>query len=202
VIEEALQKRTLLYDRAGDEHYGVVSAFIKSMRGSDPDAAVYWMARMIEAGEDPLFVLRRMVIFAAEDVGVADPRALLVATAAVEAFRFIGLPGRDHPDDRGRDLSRDRAQTNTAIDLRGREERDAHGALAVPNHIATRRAARQRLGWGAAISTATSRAITCEGTCPGGARPPVLPAVRFGPRARHRRAPRPSARRSLDHATM
>src|SRR4029079_7318694 len=69
VIEEALQKRTLLYDKAGDEHYGVVSAFIKSMRGSDPDAAVYWMARMVEAGEDPLFVLRRMVIFAAEDVG-------------------------------------------------------------------------------------------------------------------------------------
>ena len=82
MIEEALQQRTLLYDKAGDEHYGVVSAFIKSMRGSDPDAAVYWMARMLEAGEDPLFVLRRMVIFAAEDVGNADPRALSVATAA------------------------------------------------------------------------------------------------------------------------
>src|SRR6478672_10556143 len=92
VIEEAMQKRTLLYDKAGDEHYGVVSAFIKSMRGSDPDAAVYWMARMIEAGEDPLFVLRRMVIFASEDVGNADPQALPVAVAALESVRMVGLP--------------------------------------------------------------------------------------------------------------
>jgi putative ATPase len=92
MVEEAVQSKTLLYDKAGDEHYGVVSAFIKSMRGSDPDAAVYWMTRMLEAGEEPLFVLRRMVIFAAEDVGNADPRALSVATAALEAFRFVGLP--------------------------------------------------------------------------------------------------------------
>ena len=92
VIEEAMQQKTLLYDRAGDEHYGVVSAFIKSMRGSDPDAATYWMTRMLEAGEDPKFILRRMVIFAAEDVGNADPRALTVATAALTAFQFVGLP--------------------------------------------------------------------------------------------------------------
>ena len=91
-VEEALQARTLTYDKAGDEHYGVVSAFIKSMRGSDPDAAVYWMARMLEAGEDPLFVLRRMVIFAAEDIGNADPQALSVATSALTAFQFVGLP--------------------------------------------------------------------------------------------------------------
>lgn len=90
--EEAMQERTLLYDKAGDEHYGVVSAFIKSMRGSDPDAAVYWMARMLEAGEDPLFLLRRMVIFASEDVGNADPQGLEVATRALEAFRFVGMP--------------------------------------------------------------------------------------------------------------
>ena len=86
------RRRRILYDKAGDEHYGVVSAFIKSLRGSDPDAAVYWMARMLEAGEDPLFVLRRLVIFAAEDIGVADPRALSVAIAALDAFRFVGLP--------------------------------------------------------------------------------------------------------------
>jgi putative ATPase len=92
VIEEALQKRTLLYDKAGDEHYGVVSVFIKSMRGSDPDAAVYWMTRMIEAGEDPRFVLRRMVIFAAEDIGNADPQALGVAVAALQAVELVGLP--------------------------------------------------------------------------------------------------------------
>ena len=91
-VEEALQQRTLLYDKAGDEHYGVVSAFIKSMRGSDPDAAVYWMTRMLEAGEEPRFILRRMVIFASEDVGNADPQALVVATAALSAFELVGLP--------------------------------------------------------------------------------------------------------------
>ncbi|HLU65329.1 MAG TPA: replication-associated recombination protein A [Kofleriaceae bacterium] len=92
MIEEALQQRTLLYDKAGDEHYGVVSAFIKSMRGSDPDAAAYWLTRMLEAGEDPRFILRRMVIFASEDVGNADPQALVVATAALQAFELVGLP--------------------------------------------------------------------------------------------------------------
>jgi putative ATPase len=90
--EEALQQKTLLYDKAGEEHYNIVSAFIKSMRGSDPDAAVYYMVRMLEAGEDPRFVLRRMVIFASEDVGNADPRALQVAVAALHAFELIGLP--------------------------------------------------------------------------------------------------------------
>ncbi|HTJ43043.1 MAG TPA: replication-associated recombination protein A [Kofleriaceae bacterium] len=91
-VEEAAQHKTLLYDKAGDEHYGVVSAFIKSMRGSDPDAAVYWMTRMLEAGEEPRFVIRRMVIFAAEDIGVADPQALVVATAALNAFELVGMP--------------------------------------------------------------------------------------------------------------
>jgi putative ATPase len=92
IVEEALQRKVLLYDKAGDEHYAVVSAFIKSMRGSDPDAAIYWMTRMLEAGEDPIFVLRRMVIFASEDIGNADPEALRVAVAALEAFRLVGLP--------------------------------------------------------------------------------------------------------------
>jgi putative ATPase len=91
-LDEAAQQKTLLYDKAGDEHYGVVSAFIKSMRGSDPDAAVYWMTRMLEAGEEPRFVLRRLVIFAAEDVGMADPQALQVAVAALEAFELVGMP--------------------------------------------------------------------------------------------------------------
>ncbi len=90
--EEALQQRTLLYDKGGEEHYNVVSAFIKSLRGSDPDAAVYWMVRMLEAGEDPRFVLRRMVIFASEDVGNADPEALRVAVAALQAVELVGLP--------------------------------------------------------------------------------------------------------------
>ena len=91
-IQEALQKKALLYDKAGEEHYNVISAFIKSMRGSDPDAAVYWLMRMLEAGEDPLFIARRMVILAAEDIGNADPQALQVAVAAKDAFHFVGLP--------------------------------------------------------------------------------------------------------------
>ena len=91
-IERALQQRHLLYDRAGDQHYDIVSALIKSVRGSDPDAAVYWMARMLEAGEDPLFVARRLVILASEDVGLADPQALPVAMAAQQAAHFVGMP--------------------------------------------------------------------------------------------------------------
>lgn len=91
-VAEAAQGKSLLYDKAGDEHYGVVSVFIKSMRGSDPDAAVYWMTRMIEAGEDPRFVLRRLVIFASEDIGNADPQALVIATSALTAFELVGLP--------------------------------------------------------------------------------------------------------------
>ena len=92
LIEEALQHRTHLYDKKGDAHYDTVSAFIKSMRGSDADATLYWLARMIESGEDPLFIVRRMVILAAEDVGLADPQALVVAIACQQAVHFIGLP--------------------------------------------------------------------------------------------------------------
>jgi putative ATPase len=89
---EALTSASLLYDKAGEEHYNLISAFIKSLRGSDPDAAIYWMVRMLESGEDPLFILRRMVIFAAEDIGNADPEALQVAVAAQQAFSLVGLP--------------------------------------------------------------------------------------------------------------
>jgi len=96
-VEEALQRRVIRYDKSGDEHYDVVSAFIKSLRGSDPDAAVYWLVRMLEAGEDPRFVARRMVIHAAEDVGLADPTALLVATAASWAVESVGMPEAQIP---------------------------------------------------------------------------------------------------------
>ncbi len=91
-VEEALQRTTILYDKDGEEHYNVVSAFIKSLRGSDPDAALYYMNRMLEGGEEPRFILRRMVIFASEDVGNADPRALQVVTSAVDAFEMVGMP--------------------------------------------------------------------------------------------------------------
>jgi putative ATPase len=89
---DAVQKKAIVYDRQGDAHYDVISAFIKSLRGSDPDAAVYWLARMLEGGEEPRFILRRLLIFASEDVGNADPLGLVVATAAAEAFDRVGVP--------------------------------------------------------------------------------------------------------------
>ncbi len=92
VLTQAAQHRTVLYDRAGEGHYNTISAFIKTLRGSDPDAALYWLARMLEAGEDALFIARRMVIFSSEDVGNADPQALQVAIAVKEAVDFVGMP--------------------------------------------------------------------------------------------------------------
>jgi putative ATPase len=92
VAEESIQRKVLDYDATGDAHYDVTSAFIKSMRGSDPDAAIYWLARMLEAGEEPRFIARRIVILASEDVGNADPQALVVAAAALQATEFVGLP--------------------------------------------------------------------------------------------------------------
>jgi putative ATPase len=91
-VEEALQRRVVRYDKAGDQHHDVISAFIKSLRGSDPDAAVYWLETMLAAGEDPEFIARRMVVLASEDVGLADPAALGVAVAAAHALQFVGLP--------------------------------------------------------------------------------------------------------------
>ena len=95
IVEEAVQKKALLYDKEGEEHYNLISAFHKSLRGSDPDAAMYWLGRMLDAGEDPLYIARRMVRFASEDVGNADPNALSIAVSAMQAFHFIGLPEGD-----------------------------------------------------------------------------------------------------------
>jgi putative ATPase len=91
-LEQSIQRRALLYDKSGEEHYNLISALHKSMRNSEPDAAVYWLARMVEAGEDPLYIARRLVRFASEDIGNADPQALTVAVAAKEAVHFIGMP--------------------------------------------------------------------------------------------------------------
>ncbi len=91
-VEKALQRKGLLYDKSGEEHYNLISALHKSLRGSDPDAALYWLARMLTAGEDPLYIARRMVRFASEDVGNAEPDALTVALSAMEAYKFLGLP--------------------------------------------------------------------------------------------------------------
>jgi len=94
-MADAIQKKALIYDKDGEEHYNLISALHKSLRGSDPDAALYWLARMLEAGEDPLYIARRMVRFASEDVGLADPQALMVAVAAQQAFHFVGRPEGD-----------------------------------------------------------------------------------------------------------
>jgi putative ATPase len=92
MVRDAMPSKQIPYDKGGDYHYDVISAFIKSMRGSDPDAAVYWLARMLHGGEDPKFIARRMMIFASEDIGNADPRALLIAEAAFRSAEIIGLP--------------------------------------------------------------------------------------------------------------
>jgi putative ATPase len=92
LVEEIMQHRALLYDKSGDQHYDTISALHKSLRGSDPDAGLYWLARMLEAGEDPLYIVRRLIRFASEDVGMADPQALLVCVAAQQAVHFVGLP--------------------------------------------------------------------------------------------------------------
>lgn len=94
-LEDILQRKSFLYDKSGEEHYNLISAFHKSLRGSDPDAALYWLGRMLEAGEDPLYIARRMIRFASEDIGNADPQALQVAVSAMHAFHFIGLPEGD-----------------------------------------------------------------------------------------------------------
>ena len=94
-LESAIQRKALKYDKSGEEHFNLISAFHKSLRGSDPDAAIYWLTRMLEAGEDPLYIIRRMVRFATEDVGIADPGALTAALNALESFRFLGHPEGD-----------------------------------------------------------------------------------------------------------
>lgn len=136
-VAEALQARALRFDKDGDQHYDIISAFIKSLRGTDPDAAVYWLARLVESGEDPMFLLRRMVIFAAEDIGVADPRALPMATAAVEAFRFVGMPEGVLPLTALTLFLATAPKTNTAVTAyaAAKAALEAHGSVAVPAHL-------------------------------------------------------------------
>ena len=136
-VGEAAQHKALLYDRAGDEHYNVISAFIKSMRGSDPDAALYWMTRMVEAGEDALFIARRMVIFAAEDIGNADPRALQIAIAVKEAVEFVGLPEGVIPLAQGVTYLAGAPKSNASYRAMNAASDDARklGALPVPLHL-------------------------------------------------------------------
>jgi putative ATPase len=136
-IEDVMQRRTFLYDRAGDQHYDTISALIKSVRGSDPDAAVYWLARMLEAGEDPLFVARRLVILASEDVGLADPLALTVAVSAQQAAHFVGMPEALFPlTEATLYLSRaPKSNSATTAYRAAAEEVHRSGDLPVPLHL-------------------------------------------------------------------
>lgn len=136
-VEEAAQRRALRYDKAGEEHYNIASAFIKSLRGSDPDGALYWMLRMLEAGDDPLFVARRMVIFAAEDVGLADPDALALAVAAKAAVEFVGLPEGRIPLAEAAVYLASAPKSNRAYAamLAATADVRAHGPLPVPLHL-------------------------------------------------------------------
>ena len=135
-IAEAAQKR-ILYDKDGEEHYNLISAFHKSMRGSDPDAALYWLARMLEGGEDPLWIARRMVQFASEDVGLADPQALVVAVAAAQAFQFLGQPEGELALAEAAVYLATAPKSNSVYRALGEAQRDAKekGSLPVPLHL-------------------------------------------------------------------
>ena len=136
-VAQAIQRRALLYDKSGEEHYNLISALHKSMRNSDPDAAVYWLARMVEAGEDPLYIARRIVRFASEDIGNADPQALAVAVAAKEAVHFIGMPEGNTALAQAAIYLATAPKSNAVYVAYGRAAEDAHGDVAepVPLHL-------------------------------------------------------------------
>jgi putative ATPase len=150
LAEEAIQKKAIVYDRQGDAHYDVISAFIKSIRGSDPDAALFWLARMLEAGEDPRYIARRMVVHASEDIGLADPRALLVAVAAAQAVEYVGLPeARLNLAEAAIYLAR-APKSNSVVASLGRASEDAASADPVPLHLkeASGHPGLRKLGYG------------------------------------------------------
>jgi putative ATPase len=137
VAQESIQRKALDYDATGDAHYDVASAFIKSMRGSDPDAAIYWLARMLESGEDPRFIARRVVILAAEDVGNADPQALILAAAALQAVEFVGLPECQLPLAQAVTYLACAPKSNASTTAIGKAREDVRSGrtLAVPKHL-------------------------------------------------------------------
>ena len=137
MVEAALLKKTLRYDKSGEEHYNLISAYIKSLRDSDPDGALYWLARMLEAGEDPKFIARRLVIFASEDIGNADPMGIVVATAVAQAVQFVGLPEAQINLAQGTTYLATRPKDNasyTAL-LEALQDAKVHGNLGVPLHL-------------------------------------------------------------------
>jgi putative ATPase len=136
VAQESIQRRAVLYDKDGDAHYDTISAFIKSVRGSDPDAALYWLAKMLYAGEDPRFILRRLIILAGEDIGLADPMGLVVAASAMQAFTFIGLPEGVYPIVEATLYLATAPKSNTATSYFKAYERIEQERIGdVPNHL-------------------------------------------------------------------
>jgi putative ATPase len=131
-VEQAIQRRALLYDKSGEEHYNLISALHKSMRNSDPDASVYWLARMVEAGEDPLYIARRLVRFASEDIGNADPQALTVAVAAKDAVHFIGMPEGNTALAQAAIYLATAPKSNAVYEAYNRAAEDAHHDVAAP----------------------------------------------------------------------
>lgn len=136
-VEAVLQKRSMMYDKQGEEHYNIISAFIKSMRGSQPDAALYWLARMLEAGEEPLFIARRMVIFASEDVGNADPKAVTLAISCMQSFDFVGMPEGWIPLAQCASYLASAPKSKASYEgyLKAKEDVDEHGYLPVPLNL-------------------------------------------------------------------
>jgi len=136
VAQESIQRRAVLYDKDGDAHYDTTSAFIKSVRGSDPDAALYWLAKMLYAGEDPRFILRRLIILSGEDIGLADPLGLLVASAAAQAFDYIGLPEGIYPIVEATLYLATAPKSNTATSyFKAFQLIEDEGITAVPKHL-------------------------------------------------------------------
>ena len=136
VAQESIQRRAVLYDKDGDAHYDTISAFIKSVRGSDPDAALYWLAKMIYAGEDPKFIIRRLIILAGEDIGLADPMGLVVASSAAQAFDFIGLPEGIYPIVEATLYLSTAAKSNSAgAYFKAMKKIENEGQISVPRHL-------------------------------------------------------------------
>ncbi|MBT7191824.1 MAG: AAA family ATPase [Anaerolineae bacterium] len=149
VAQESIQRRAVLYDKDGDSHYDTVSAFIKSVRGSDPDAALYWLAKMIYAGEDPRFIVRRLLILAGEDIGLADPMGLVVANAAAQAFEFVGMPeGIYSIVEATLYLATAPKSNSTGAYFKALKRLEDQGQISVPNHLKDNNRDAEALGHG------------------------------------------------------
>jgi putative ATPase len=159
VAQESIQKRSVIYDKTDDAHYDTISAFIKSVRGSDPDAALYWLAKMLHAGEDPRFILRRLIILASEDIGLADPRGILVASAAAQNYEYIGLPEGVYPIVEATLYLATAPKSNSAgAYFKALEEIEKNGAGPVPMHLMDPRTRK---------ASGTARATTTRTATPG-----------------------------------